>query len=88
MRTSFVGKVSFFGQIVIYWTVNLIGSLVLGPGPYDDIFIHWTVNFLVLAFPDRHSLSLSLDVLTSLLVCQFLRHGPFDDSSSIGPSAF
>ena len=88
MRTLFVSKVSFFGQTVIYWTVNLIGLLVLGPGPYDDSFIHWTVNFLALAFPDRHFLGLSLDVLTSLLVRQFLRHGPYDDSSSIGLSAF
>ena len=62
MRTSFVSKVSFFGQTVIYWTVNLIGPLVLGPGPYDDIFIHWTVNFLTLTFLDRHSLGLSLVV--------------------------
>ena len=88
LRTLFVSKVLFFGQTVIYWTVNLIGPLVLGPGPYDDSFIHWTVNFLALAFSDRHCLGLSLDVLTSLLVRQFLRHGSYDDSSSIGPSAF
>ena len=52
-----MGKVSFFGQ-----TVNLIGPLVLGPCPYDDIFIYWTVNFLMLTLLDRHALGLRLVV--------------------------
>ena len=55
--------------------MSLTPSLVrhfLGPCPYDDSFIYWTVSFLALASPDRYFLGLSLDVFDTFvgpLVC-------------------
>ena len=74
LRTMFVSRVLLFCETVVYWIVCLIGPLVLGPGPYDDIFIYWIADFfgpspffLILVFPDRRFLGLSLDVFDTFI---------------------